>query len=87
MKKHILFLFLCALSPFVSIAITMQDFMALDAEKIKSLPIKDILLIITALIPLAKIIVRMTKTDKDDKALKIIIETLKEFTPFFTKKL
>lgn len=87
MKKHILFLILCACLPLLSIAITMQDFMALDAEKIKQLPIKDIILIVTALVPVMKIIVRMTKTDKDDKWLKIVIETLKEFTPFFTKKL
>lgn len=87
MKKHILFLLLCAILPLFSMAITMDDFFALNPEKIKELPIKDILLIITLLVPIAKIIVRLTKTDKDDKALIVILETLKEFTPFFTKKL
>lgn len=87
MKKQILFLLFCALLPCYVFAMSMTEFFALTPEAIRALPIKDIWLIITFLVPVAKIVVRLTKTDKDDKALKVILETLKEFTPFFTKKL
>lgn len=81
MKKHYLFLIGCVIAPIFAYCISVGDLINLNPEKLKEIPIKDIFLIITLLVPLAKVIVRLTASKKDDEKLKIILKALAEFLP------